>query len=193
MGPMRLLGVWRYPGVLGWLILAGGAVSLRASPEADVLLASASALESSAVKLHQAYASWLRETGRFEDRGADAFYSDLCTFRNSCRAVAWQIRAREVPHISLNQVEGIECCLKMLNRHTEFRSLDPSLQELMRNACTVACSLRGACDTLRASGASGLTNPAARPQQNPPRVGPLRLIPNRFDIMSCLENRRASH
>jgi hypothetical protein len=180
--------------MLGGLILVGSMLPLGAgaSPEADALKASASALEASAVKLHQAYAVWLRQTGRFEGRGADGFYSDLCSFRNSCRAVAWQIRSKEVPHVSLNQVERIEGRLKMLNRHPELRSVDPSVQELMRDACTVACSFRGACDSLTASEASGLANAVVHPQKNPPRVGPLRLIPNRFDIMSCLENRCAS-
>lgn len=166
---------------------------LLAASRAEALLESVGPLEECAVKLHRAYASWLRDTGQFEGRSEDSLYASLCTFRNSCRAVAWRVRSKDVPQLYWTQVEAIGESLDFLGRYREYQTLDPALQELMRTAWTVARSFRGSYHSVVASEViSGSMAAIPRPQRNSPRIGPLRLLPNRFDIMSFLENRWAA-
>lgn len=190
---MRNLWISGCPSIAVLVLFAGGGVFASEEPEPspDALMASATALEKSAVKLHQAYTSWLRTTGRFEKRGEDGLYADLCTFRNSCRAAAWKVRAKEVPHTYWTQIEDISSCLEILVRYRDCQSLDPALRDLMHHAWTAASSFRGDIDSLVSAGTAAPMESVVRPQKNPPRVGPLRLNPNRFDIMSYLENRWA--
>lgn len=176
-------------------VSAGLVAPLEAVPEPARLLESATALEQSAVKLHKAYSGWLRETGQFPKRSEDGLYTDLCMFRNSCRAVACQVRADAVPQVYENQLDDIWGSLGALGRYREYKGLDPAVRELMRHACSLASSFRGAYHAFvfpERDGADSAASAAARPQ-NPARVGPLRLLPNRFDIMSYLENRWACH
>lgn len=187
---MRLGWMSRNPGIFGWLfVFFGFAPLLEARPSGEIMLESATALEHSAVKLHQAYTSWLRKTGRFEERRDDGLYTDLCAFRNCSRAVAWQIRDNKVSQLYGNQVHDIMESIDTLARYRDYPGLDPALRELMRNAWSLAGTFRGAYDSLLGPAVAPPEESAAPVLRGAPRLGHYRLLPNRFDIMNCLESR----
>lgn len=187
---MRLRWISRYPGIIGLLLAFLGLVSwVAAAPSSSLMLESANALEKSAVKLHQAYSSWLRKTGRFEERTGDNLYTDLCAFRNCSRAVAWQLRDKKVIQLYGNQVQDILQSIDTLGRYRDYPDLDPALRDLMRNAWSLAGSFRGAYDALLGPSVPPPAESAAPVLRGAPRLGHYRLLPNRFDVMNCLESR----